>query len=159
MPLRQSIFLNTKHKQFWSKDEIDPEKIIRVDWWHQVRVSLSLSLSHGCVPSHEEALTKKNPPHRFLFFQLCHGWTHYLKVVPLIQFIQSKRRHTHYAGSWTLVNAHEVGIISGLAAAYAIGGGYPDELKDDEFATLCFRSYLGLIHRKWFKKSEAVKSR
>ncbi|GAA6058502.1 hypothetical protein JCM10212_006941 [Sporobolomyces blumeae] len=121
----QSIFLNTKHKQFWSKDEIDPDKIIRVDWWHQ----------------------------------LCHSWTHYLFVVPFVSFIQSRKRHTHYAGAWTLVNAHEVAIISGLAAAYALGAGYPEELEDDDFARLCFRSYLGLSHRKWFKRGDGVKSK
>ncbi|GAA5949729.1 hypothetical protein JCM3765_007665 [Sporobolomyces pararoseus] len=121
----QSIFLNKKDKHLWSMDEIDPDKIIRVDWWHQ----------------------------------LMHSNTHYYKVVPAIQFLQSDKYHTRYAGSWTLVNAHEVGIISGLAAAYSLGAGYPEELKEDDFATLCFRSYLALIHRKWFSKKNSVKSK
>jgi len=88
-----------------------------------------------------------------------HGWKHYLGTTPFVSFMQSKKYHTHYAGSWLLVNAHEVGIISGLAAAYALGGGYPEELKDDDFATLCFRSFLALSHRKWFSKKDAVKSK
>ncbi|GAA5922783.1 uncharacterized protein JCM15063_003423 [Sporobolomyces koalae] len=121
----QSIFLNTKHEKYWSKDEINPDKIIRVDWWHQ----------------------------------LMHSWTHYLFVVPWVSFLHSKSSHTHYAGAWTLVNAHEVAIISGLAAAYSLGAGYPEELAEDDFATLCFRSYLGLTHRKWFSKKEGVKSK
>jgi hypothetical protein len=34
--------------------------------------------------------------------QLGHRWQHYLRVVPLMMFING-RRHTHFAGSWTLV--------------------------------------------------------
>jgi predicted NAD/FAD-binding protein len=74
-------------------------------------------------------------------------------------FLHSKSHHTHYAGSYLLVNAHEVGIISGLAAAYALGAGYPEELEEDDFARLCFRSFLGLIHGKWFSRGEGVKSK
>lgn len=57
------------------------------------------------------------------------------------------------------MNAHEVGIISGLAAAYSLGAGYPEELVDDDFAVLCFRSYLALSHRKWFKRDQGVKNK
>ena len=46
----------------------------------------------------------------------------------------------------------EVAVISGMAAAYALGAEYPEELEKDRFALLCFRSYLLLEHFKWYKK-------
>lgn len=39
-----------------------------------------------------------------------------------------------------------------MAAAYALGAEYPEELEKDRFALLCFRSYLLLEHFKWYKK-------
>ncbi|GAA5914445.1 hypothetical protein JCM5296_002141 [Sporobolomyces johnsonii] len=114
----QTIFLNTKHEKYWSKDEINPDKIIREDWWHQ----------------------------------LCHSWTHYLLVVPLMSLLNSSRTRTRYAAAWTLVNAHELAIISGLAAAYSLGADYPQELEEDAFALLCFRLYLLLQHGRWYRK-------
>ncbi|KAJ3712847.1 FAD/NAD(P)-binding domain-containing protein [Lentinula raphanica] len=116
----QTIFLNNKHDETWSKHEINPEKIITENWWHQ----------------------------------LCHSYTHYLFVVPflfILNRVRSHRYHTRFAGSWTLVNAHEVAVISGIAAAYSLGADYPKELKDDRFAKLCFRLYLLLVHWRWFK--------
>ncbi|GAA5855080.1 hypothetical protein JCM8547_002372 [Rhodosporidiobolus lusitaniae] len=120
----QTIFLNTDHKKYWSIDEIDPEKIVRKDWWHQ----------------------------------LCHSWTHYAFVVPWMWLLQGKKR-TRFAAAWTLVNAHELACISGMAAAYALGAEYPAELEEDSFAVLCFRLYLLLNHRMLFKKSENRKRR
>ncbi|GAA6038635.1 hypothetical protein JCM8097_009458 [Rhodosporidiobolus ruineniae] len=113
----QTIFLNTDHKQFWTDNEIDKDKIIRVDWWHQ----------------------------------LCHSWTHYAFVVPWMWLLQGKKR-VRFAAAWTLVNAHELAVISGMAAAYSLGAEYPKELEDDEFALLCFRLYLLLQYGKWYKK-------
>ncbi|GJN92087.1 hypothetical protein Rhopal_005116-T1 [Rhodotorula paludigena] len=113
----QTIFLNTKHKKYWSKDEIKKDKIIREDWWHQ----------------------------------LCHGWTHYLGCVPWMWLLQGKKR-VRYAAAWTLVNAHELAVVSGMAAAYSLGASYPEELENDDFALLCFRLYLLLDHKTWYKK-------
>ncbi|KAI5455425.1 hypothetical protein NCC49_000235 [Naganishia albida] len=115
----QTIFLNKKHKDTWSIDEIKEDKIIRKDWWHQLE----------------------------------HSWTHYAFVVPWMSFLNGKK-HTHYAAAWTLVNAHELAVISGMAAAYALGASYPKELAEDSFALLCFRLYLLLDHRKWFSHKE-----
>ncbi|KAJ3782038.1 FAD/NAD(P)-binding domain-containing protein [Lentinula aff. detonsa] len=115
----QTIFLNNKHVDTWSKNEIRPEKIIAENWWHQ----------------------------------LCHSYAHYLFVVPFLfclNRVRSHRYHTRFAGSWTLVNAHEVAVISGIAAAYSLGADYPKELKEDRFARLCFRLYLLLVHWRWF---------
>ncbi|BGP12350.1 hypothetical protein JCM10213_006519 [Rhodosporidiobolus nylandii] len=119
----QTIFLNTEHKQYWSKDEIPKDKIIREDWWHQ----------------------------------LCHSWTHYAFVVPWMIFLQAKKR-VRFAAAWTLVNAHELAVISGMAAAYSLGAEYPEDLEDDEFALLCFRLYLLLQYGKWYKKGSNRKT-
>jgi len=113
----QTIFLNNKDEKMWSINEIDENKIIRKDWWHQ----------------------------------LCHSWTHYFLVVPWMWLLNGKKSTT-YAAAWTLVNAHELAIISGQAAAYRLGAAYPKELEDDSFALLCFRLYLFLSHGKWYSK-------
>ncbi|ORY30790.1 FAD/NAD(P)-binding domain-containing protein [Naematelia encephala] len=115
----QTIFLNKKHKDTWQKDEIRQDKILRVDWWHQ----------------------------------LCHAWTHYAFVVPFVWALNWNCSHTTYAGAWTLVNAHEVAIISGQAAAYKLGADYPAELYENEFARKSFKSYLWLTHLMGLKKS------
>lgn len=103
----QTIFLNKKHEETWTRDEIKKDKIIREDWWHQ----------------------------------LMHSWTHYVKVVPWMWLLNGKK-HTTYAAAWTLVNAHELAVISGMAAAYRLGAEYPVELEEDPFAVLCFRCKL-----------------
>ncbi|BGO99092.1 hypothetical protein NBRC10513v2_000196 [Rhodotorula toruloides] len=113
----QTIFLNTDHKKYWSMDEIKKDKIIRIDWWHQ----------------------------------LCHGWRHYAGCVPWMWLLQGKKR-VRFAAAWTLVNAHELACISGMAAAYSLGASYPEELEQDDFALLCFRLYLLLDYQKWYKK-------
>ncbi|KAL7420177.1 hypothetical protein Q5752_005143 [Cryptotrichosporon argae] len=117
----QTIFLNKKHQHTWTIDEIKKDKIVRVDWWHQ----------------------------------LCHAWTHYVFVVPLMWALNRNGAHTTFAAAWTLVNAHELAIISGHAAAYKLGGEYPKELEKDDFATLCFRLYLLIAHGRWFTRSRA----
>ncbi|BGP44415.1 hypothetical protein JCM10450v2_000228 [Rhodotorula kratochvilovae] len=113
----QTIFLNKDHEKYWSNNEINKDKIIRIDWWHQ----------------------------------LCHGWYHYLGCVPWMWLLQGQKR-VRFAAAWTLVNAHELAVISGMAAAYALGASYPEELEDDDFALLCFRLYLLLDHKMWYRK-------
>ena len=114
----QTIYLNNdRDSKLWPIDEIDKNKIIRKDWWHQ----------------------------------LCHSWTHYLFVVPFMMFLQAKK-HTRYASSWTLVNAHEVAILSGIAAAVDLGAEYPEDLEHDKFAFLSFRLYYLLAYGKWYRR-------
>ncbi|MBA7492574.1 hypothetical protein ES702_03124 [subsurface metagenome] len=114
----QTIFLNkARDGHLWSDQEIDKDKIIRADWWHQ----------------------------------LCHSFTHYLLVVPWMMFLQGKK-HTRYAGAWTLVNAHEIAVMSGIAAAVSLGAEYPEDLENDKFALLCFRLYYLLAHGKWYSR-------
>lgn len=120
----QTIFLNKERDGgLWTDKEIDEDKIIRVDWWHQ----------------------------------LCHSFTHYLLVVPWVMFLNAKR-HTRFAGSWTLVNAHEVAVMSGLAAAVDLGATYPEDLENDKFAFLCFRLYYLVSYGKWYKRHFTSKS-
>ncbi|ROW12108.1 hypothetical protein VMCG_00046 [Cytospora schulzeri] len=88
--------------------------------------------------------------------QLGHRWTHYLRVVPLMMFINGKNS-TYYAGSWTLVNMHELACVSGIAAAYRLGADYR---KFDDFAENFFSKYLGLSHGvlySWEEKRRKTK--
>lgn len=64
----QTIFLDKRNQDMWTWPEIDREKIIAENWWHQ----------------------------------LGHRWSHYLRVVPMMMFINGKK-NTWFAGSWTLV--------------------------------------------------------
>ena len=127
----QTIFLNNKHQHLWSKDEIRKDKI-------------STSLHHNNNGSPwKSSLT---PVREDWWHQLCHSWTHYAFVVPWIWLLNWNSKHTTYAGAWTLVNAHELAIISGQAAAYKLGADYQKELYENDFARLCFRLYLLLAH-------------
>ncbi|KAK6221353.1 hypothetical protein LQW54_001452 [Pestalotiopsis sp. IQ-011] len=83
--------------------------------------------------------------------QLCHSWTHYCFVIPWMMFLQAKN-HTRFAASWTLVNAHEVAVMSGIAAAVDLGAEYPEDLEHDKFALLCFRLYYLLAYGKWYRR-------
>ncbi|KAJ9637957.1 hypothetical protein H2204_004547 [Knufia peltigerae] len=83
--------------------------------------------------------------------QLCHSYTHYLFVVPWMMFLQG-RRHVRYASSWTMVNAHEVAIMAGIAAAVDLGAEYPEDLENDKFALLSFRLYYLLVYGKWYRR-------
>ncbi|KAF3937891.1 hypothetical protein ABW19_dt0208806 [Dactylella cylindrospora] len=126
----QTIFLNkSRDSHLWPKSEINPSKIIREDWWHQ----------------------------------LCHSWTHYIFVVPLLWLLNNKR-NTRFCGSWTLVNAHETAVISGIAAAWSLGAEYPEDIERDGeggrwegFAVLCFRLYVLLAYGRWYRVRKGVK--
>ncbi|KAF2643398.1 FAD/NAD(P)-binding domain-containing protein [Massarina eburnea CBS 473.64] len=83
--------------------------------------------------------------------QLCHSWTHYVFVVPWMWLLQG-RKHTRFAASWTLLNAHEVAVMSGIAAAVDLGAQYPGDLERDKFALLSFRLYYLLAYGKWYRK-------
>lgn len=83
--------------------------------------------------------------------QLCHSFTHYLFVVPWMWLLQG-RKHTRYAAAWTMVNAHEVACISGIAAAVDLGAEYPHDLERDPFALLSFRLYYLLQYGRWYRR-------
>jgi len=76
--------------------------------------------------------------------QLGHRWQHYVRVVPGMMFLQG-RRSTWFAGSWTLVNMHEMACVSGIAAAWRLGAEYR---RFDDFAEDLFKKYLLISHGK-----------
>lgn len=74
--------------------------------------------------------------------QLGHRWQHYVRVVPGMMFINGKN-NILFAGSWTLVNMHELACVCGIAAAYRLGADY---VKFDDFAEEFFSEYLLISH-------------
>ena len=82
---------------------------------------------------------------------MAHRWQHFSLTVPLVHQLHSRRRHTLYAGSWMLVNMHEVAVLSGLSAAYELGADYP--FPQDKKATGSFYAFLliahGTVPRQW----------
>ncbi|KAJ5256748.1 hypothetical protein N7478_012852 [Penicillium angulare] len=82
--------------------------------------------------------------------QFGHRWQHYLRVVPGMMFINGRNR-THFAGSWTMVNMHEIACISGIAAAYKLGADYE---VFDEFAEDFFAKYLLVCHGTRYNKEK-----
>ncbi|KAL2364004.1 hypothetical protein RJZ56_003058 [Blastomyces dermatitidis] len=74
--------------------------------------------------------------------QLSPRWQHYVRVAPAIRFINGKK-NTYFAGSWTLVDIHEVACISGIAAAYRLGAEYENF---DDLAASNFAKYLKNAH-------------
>ncbi|MCJ1307566.1 hypothetical protein MMC25_001213 [Agyrium rufum] len=79
--------------------------------------------------------------------QLGHRWQHYVRVVPGMMFLQGQR-NTWFAGSWTLVNMHELACVSGIAVAYRLGAEYE---RIDDFAETFFKNYLLLSHGVLYK--------
>ena len=79
--------------------------------------------------------------------QLGHRWQHYVRVVPGMMFLNGKKQ-TYFAGSWTLVNMHEMACVSGIAAAYRLGAEY---VKFDDFAEDLFKKYLWISHGVRYK--------
>jgi predicted NAD/FAD-binding protein len=79
--------------------------------------------------------------------QLGHRWQHYVRVVPGMMWINGEN-HTYFAGSWTLVNMHELACVSGIAAAYRLGAEYE---KFDDFAEDFFKKYLLISHGVLYK--------
>ncbi|TIB17948.1 hypothetical protein E3P92_00940 [Wallemia ichthyophaga] len=75
--------------------------------------------------------------------QQSHRFQHYAGTVPWLWTINGKN-NTCFAGAYTLVNMHEVAMVSGFSAAYQLGAPYP--FKDDENCARLFRLYLLLAH-------------
>ncbi|KAF7540513.1 hypothetical protein G7Z17_g12192 [Cylindrodendrum hubeiense] len=98
----------------------------------------------------ETAIIKRNWWH-----QLGHRWQHYLRVVPGMMFLHG-RNSTWFAGSWTLVNMHELACVSGIAAAYHLGADY---IEFDAFAQDFFTKYLMLSHGIMYSREEKRRQR
>ncbi|KAI9844110.1 MAG: hypothetical protein M1837_005824 [Sclerophora amabilis] len=86
--------------------------------------------------------------------QLGHRWQHYARVVPGMMFLNGKNR-TWFAGSWTLVNMHELACVSGIAAAYRLGAEYE---RFDDFAEDFFSKYLLISHGVRYKGGKSKSS-
>ncbi|KAJ3561360.1 hypothetical protein NP233_g10242 [Leucocoprinus birnbaumii] len=56
--------------------------------------------------------------------QQSHRWQHYAGTVPWMGLINGKRR-TQFAGAWTVLNMHEIAVVSGFGAAYRLGADFP----------------------------------
>ena len=69
-----------------------------------------------------------------------------------MMFINGKN-HTWFAGSWTLVNMHEMACVSGIAAAWRLGAEY---VVFDEFAEDLFKKYLLISHGKIYSGGKKV---
>lgn len=83
--------------------------------------------------------------------QLGHRWQHYVRVVPGMMFLHGRNK-TWFAGSWTLVNMHELACVSGIAAAWRLGADY---VAFDDFAETFFRNYVLLCHGRLYRKQRA----
>ena len=96
-------------------------------------------------------------------------YTHFRRVVPWVWTLQG-RKHTWFAGSWTLFNTHDIAIASGLcapahecearaqqltgprararsAAAHRLGAPYP--FGANPLAAATFDTVLGTSHLRW----------
>ena len=149
-PIYQSIFLDKGScESSWTWKRIDPAKVLLVKWWRQfshevshfLRVVPFVRLIQGTLTSIYEGVSSS-----FLssFYRSTSDTIYLYSCTCLACGIGSVKSSTYYCGSWTLVNTHEIAVISGLAAAHQLGAGYPFE--EDELATLQFDSYLSLAH-------------
>ena len=75
--------------------------------------------------------------------QFAHTWTHFAWWVPFASFIQGKK-HTYYAGAYTLMNTHEIAVMSGFAAAERLGSTYP--FGKDALAVAQYKMYKKIVH-------------
>ena len=128
-----------------TESDPDPTTNTKPDQEHKDHVFQSIFLDK----THSELWTAdKIDPDKIImrkwWHQLGHRWQHYVRVVPGMMFINGKNR-TWFAGSWTLVNMHEMACVSGIAAAWRLGAEY---VVFDDFAEDLFKKYLLISHGK-----------
>ncbi|KAJ3503506.1 hypothetical protein NLJ89_g8401 [Agrocybe chaxingu] len=83
--------------------------------------------------------------------QQSHRWQHYAGTVPWMGLING-RRHTYFAGAWTVLNMHEIAIVSGFGAAYQLGASYP--FTDDPECKRLFALCLAANHMSRMRKDD-----
>lgn len=71
-----------------------------------------------------------------------HSAKHFTRMLPLLRLTQGRHR-TYFAGSYTMLNAHEIAIISGFAAAERLGAPYP--FREDPEASQPYDMYRKLL--------------
>jgi len=111
----QTIFLDqTREKDLWTLDEIDSSKILDKTWWSA----------------------------------FSHTMTHFRWVVPRVWLLHRPGRvrhsHTYFAGSWTLINTHDIAVASGLAVAERLGAPYP--FTKDKLAHQAYTTFRNVAH-------------
>lgn len=86
--------------------------------------------------------------------QQSHRWQHYAKVVPFMFTLNAlhSSRHTVYAGAWTLLNMHEIAIVSGFSAAYRLGADFA--FKGDEECERLWKLYYAVAHGGRVRKED-----
>lgn len=140
----QTIFLDRDgSRELWSMGEIKKEEIILEKWWkqqsHRWQHCMSFLSPFACRPAD---------------LIITDGAT-----VPFMLAINGRNR-THFAGAWTILSAssfflltftdvrlsdmHEIGIVSGFAAAYQLGAPYP--FTEDKECKRLFALYLAASH-------------
>jgi len=111
----QTIFLDqTRENNLWTLGEIDSSKILDRTWWSA----------------------------------FSHTMTHFRWVVPRVWLLHRPGRvrhsHTYFAGSWTLINTHDIAVASGLAVAERLGAPYP--FTNDKLAHQAYLTFRNVAH-------------
>lgn len=140
----QSIFLDASNREFWTIDEIAPDKVIEKKWWHQLghrwqhyaRVVPGMMFING-----------KNQT------WFAGSWTLVVRfpfAFPYFSFPllsspldRGRRASTKTTKLTTHQNMHELALVSGIAAAYRLGADY---VKFDDFAEEFFGNYMLVSH-------------
>lgn len=141
---------NYQH-QFRLNDDMspkDPSKTPPIPFEKHVFQSIFLDKSRSHLWTIDD-IDESKIIERKWWHQLGHKWQHYIRVVPGMMFLQGRSR-TWFAGSWTLVNMHELACVSGIAVAWRLGAEY---IAFDEFAETFFRNYVALSHGKLYKRT------
>lgn len=111
----QTIFLDKKKKDdLWPLAEIQESRIIDKSWWSA----------------------------------FAHTMNHFRRVVPFVWLLHRlstvKKTRTYYAGSWMLINTHDIAVVSGLAAAQRLGAPYP--FAENDLALEAFKTFWMVGH-------------
>lgn len=61
-----------------------------------------------------------------------------------MMFLNRANNHTKIAGAWSLLNMHEIAVVSGFSAAYQLGAPYP--FVGDGKCKRLFSLYMLLSH-------------
>ncbi|EKM78905.1 hypothetical protein AGABI1DRAFT_129177 [Agaricus bisporus var. burnettii JB137-S8] len=83
--------------------------------------------------------------------QQSHRWQHYAGTVPWMGLINGKN-HTQFAGAWTVINMHEIAVVSGFGAAYRLGASYP--FRDNQDCKRLFALCLGVNHMMRMRRED-----
>jgi predicted NAD/FAD-binding protein len=79
--------------------------------------------------------------------QFSHTWKHFASVIPFVRFIEgSYHNSTWYCGSYTLMNTHEMAVISGFACVSRILGKETYPFPNDKLAKDQFDTYMKFVH-------------